>query len=507
MRRNQIEPSAARLRLIAVFPIVVAVGLLSRTSSADDRPTLPFSLDLGLAYSIPGVGGLQAYAAGSADVDGTKWLLVGGLTRGVHGFAPETGLLGENFPKTSGNARLIVVDPSARRCWSCPVDALTGIDTAPLRSADAASCQEGDTLYLVGGYGHSATAPYPGGMTTFSTLTAIDLPKAIKAIIAGKSPDGSATQVSDPRLKATGASLEKMGDTFYLLFGQTFDGLYSPVMGGQSAPFSQSYRQSVLTFTLTAGPALGLASVKIIDTSTTLPAGRRRDYSTAPALFPSPIPGAPEVPTIGIYGGVFQSQGFSAFLTPIYLQCVSGDGQKILPGEDANARQLLSQYACPVLPVYDPATSSTITVFFGGISQYRYDPDTGKLVKDQASLSQDGTHILRDGMPYVDTVSALRRGSDGTSAGFILAPRMPGFLGSSGQLLIEPDVAGASGGVVRLDRLKGPTTIGVIFGGIRSSSLYSTQSNEKPPTVASDLFIPVILKPGSSRVIAMPPKP
>ena len=72
--------------------------------------------------------------------------------------------------------------------------------------------QEGDYLYLIGGYGYSNAS---NGHITYPNLTAIKLPEVITAII-NKSPFNTFfRQIMDERFAVTGGYLNKIYDTYY----------------------------------------------------------------------------------------------------------------------------------------------------------------------------------------------------------------------------------------------------------------------------------------------------
>jgi hypothetical protein len=468
--------------------------------------TVPFELSLGAPFAIDGVPGLQSYAWATANVEGTKWLLVGGLAAGVHGFGAEQSQLGQNFPASRANHQVLVVDPVKQQAWSSSLDALPASLAEPLEASSCAYCQSGPTLYIAGGYGRSSSAQTSGNMITFSTLTIIDVPGAIRAVMAGAPLAGSLQQISDPIFQVAGGSLASLNNQFYLCFGQTFSGLYSPVAGDPYTTFQQNYLTSVNVFQITAepNPRVSFEQTIALDSA---PGGplRRRDFTCAPAIV-----GA-GTPAIGIYGGVFSPEGFAAYFNPIYITGLTnpsgGGAASITPGLDKSFRQLLSQYSCPALPVFDPGSGDMHTLFFGGISAYWYNATAGTLVKDSAQMANGGRQIIRDGMPYISTISGLRRGADGTSTGYIAPVSLPGLMGASGEFLLDPATPTSANGVVQLDQISGPTRVGYLFGGIQSTGPYSTQAKEQPATTASNQWIPVTITPGPAQAIAMPAEP
>ena len=198
-------------------------------SSASD---LPFTLqvkavDTG-AMALPT---LQGYA--SAQYDG-KWILFGGRTNGLHGFE-QSGAV--NFPVSSQNRDVWVIDPVTMQSWHRSLnDASAGLSASAysaLTIPDTESIQKGDRLYVVGGCGET-----PGGGTgTMNTLTAISLPGMMSWAMGGT---GSAApfvrQTSDPSLTVTGGALLQLDGRMQLVFGQNFNGGYTP---GKTGAYTQ----------------------------------------------------------------------------------------------------------------------------------------------------------------------------------------------------------------------------------------------------------------------------
>ncbi len=490
------------------------LGLLALApGAARAQATLPFAIEVGPAFTIDGLNGIQSYACGSAKVgDGVKWLIVTGMCQGIHGFSANKADQPNNFPSKSGNPDLIVVDPAARKVWKYPLSKLSlgdSFNVAALSASNCAATQVGDILYVVGGYGTDKGARAPGDMVTFSTLTAINLPVAIQAIINGQAPDQALQQLTDPYFQVAGGGLAALNGQFHLVFGQIFNGLYSPVNMSAELPFQQQYLSRDFVFTVNTQPNLAYQSVANVslanaDGSSTV----RRDFTLAPALFP----GATPAPVIGIYGGVFRAQGFGAYTNPIYISGLSKPAgcppePGITPGEDTSFEQLLSQYDCAALPLYDATGQDMYTIFFGGISANSVDPANGALKRDPVKLANRGKKIIQDGVPYIQTISATRRMANGASAGYILPPTMQGYLGAGARLWVDPTLPLSQNGVVLLEKLSCPTVVGYIFGGIQASGPYSTQSTQVPPTVASNQFIPVRVVPGNAQARPMPPAP
>jgi len=521
-----------------------AATTIDSTANVSTGGTLPFSVELGMPFTFDGVPGLHSYSFAHAEIDGTKWLLVGGRGTGLHGFElPTPNNPVNSFPPSGANDRLWVIDIANRKVWSQTLSNLAqlepplppSIDIHQFQATNALACQIEDNLYVVGGYGYSPAATTAGQMMTFPQLSRFHVKGLVQAVMNGQSIAGFVQQVSDNRLKLTGGEMLPMPNASSMqlcaVFGQSFDGLYSVSVAGTGDVFQQKYSEVIRVFSVTENPLaigsdyqiyptpfVGNFTPPVVDGYPYVDFLRvrpyhRRDLNVLPAI--SPAGGA----RIGVYGGVFRPGQFDGYLNPIYI-----DGTTVInferegvpvsystfsPGTDHKFEQLLSQYRCAALPVFDSASGQMVTVFFGGISSYRYDSDANRLIKDPLRLAPNGRPIV-DGVPFIQTVSALAVDKNGTSTGYILPITMPGYLGAEADLLIDPAVPQSANGVIQLDKLSGPTTIGYLFGGIQAFGPYTgelEQQGVKPTSIAYNQFIPVTITPSNSSATPMPPKP
>jgi hypothetical protein len=106
--------------------------------------------------SFPGAPALHSFAVAQSN---RKGLFIGGRTNGIHSFDP---LPINNFSPSQANHWVWVVDPVLGQAWS--VDLYDSSITPPLglvadslSSNNTQSFQNGDTLYIIGGYGYNRT--------------------------------------------------------------------------------------------------------------------------------------------------------------------------------------------------------------------------------------------------------------------------------------------------------------------------------------------------------------
>ncbi len=130
------------IKILAILLFVFTVKCNAQTE--------PFEIVIE-PVNISGLGGLQAFAWGQHD---GKWLIIGGRLDGLHRRQPFA-----SFSKDGHNNQLIVVDPEAKQNWSASLSSLPEEMQEQLSSTNMEFYQEGDYLYLAGGY---VAVPDPG---------------------------------------------------------------------------------------------------------------------------------------------------------------------------------------------------------------------------------------------------------------------------------------------------------------------------------------------------------
>lgn len=412
--------------------------------------TFLFSQD-GFDYEIqlipveaPGFPALHSYAFGQ---HGGKWLIIGGRKDGIHARQPFA-----SFPQAHNNTTIYVIDPDSRQFWAASLGTLPDSLQEQLQATNMNFHQDGNTLYIIGGYAFSARA---GTHITFPRLTAVDVPGLMDAIITQKSIAPFFRQIRDDVFAVTGGHLGKLGDTFYLIGGHRFDGRYNPHGPDHGPGFSQQYTNQIRKFTLhEVGGALRYANY---DTLTDPVHLRRRDYNLLPQVFPDGTPG------YTIYSGVFQIQADLPFLYPVDI---SAGGYQPVPGFN----QYLSNYHSACAALYDSLENQMHSLFFGGISQYYY---------------KDGQMVQDNLVPFVRTISLVTRYADGTLREFQLPVEMPGFKGASAEFIPNAELPHYVHEVIKLSAIQEDTfVIGHIYGGIQSPLLNPFQTNQTSNTSA-----------------------
>lgn len=398
---------------------------------------------------VTGFPGLHSFAFGR---DGDTWLLVGGRLDGLHARQPNV-----SFPASSNNRRMMVIDPVGRQYWSAPLTSLPVAVQEQLQSTNMNFYQRGDSLYLVGGYGFSATS---NNHITFPALTVLHVGEVIAGVKAGAIPSASVHHVRDERLAVTGGQLVWQGNQFLLVGGHRFDGRYNP-MGGPS--FTQSYTNALQRFGVgREGGELVIHPFSVVRDEVHL---RRRDFNLLPFV------GADGEDGHLISSGVFQREADLPFLYPVVI---TQDGYRPVPSFE----QRLSHYHSPKVALFDAQRNEHHMVFFGGLAQYYFAEET--LVQD-------------DLVPFVSTISRVTRLPDGSFEEVALSEEMPDLRGTSAEFIPADGLPRRHNGTLMLDELPSETLIGYIVGGIDTPLRNPFTQNLTAQTTASPRVYAVYL--------------
>ena len=433
--------------------ITTFLGLIFLSLSVFSQTT-PFNIYIE-PMNISGLGGLQAYAFGQHN---GKWLVVGGRLDGLHRRQPFAA-----FDLAGHNNQLIVVDPVAQQKWSAPLSSLPISLQEQLSSTNMEFFQEGDYLYLLGGYGYSNTA---ADHITYPNLSAIKVPDVINAVINGSSFTSYFRQITDTMFAVTGGYLNKINNTFYLTGGQKFIGRYNPMGPTHGPGFIQEYTNASRKFTISDnGVTLSVTHLPAIVDATNL---HRRDYNVVPQIMPTGQEG------LTAFSGVFQTGADLPF-----LNCVNIDST----GHSVNNAfsQYYNHYHCAHIPLYSASNNEMHTIFFGGIAQY-YD-SLGVLVQD-------------NNVPFVKTIARVTRYANGSMAEYKLPIEMPALLGAGSEFIPKTDVPRFNNEVLKLDDFTTDSTfVGYVYGGISSTAanIFFTNTGTQS-SASSQIFKVYVIK-------------
>lgn len=434
------------IALAFTFALSSAYGA---NQTATTSPVLTSGLNYGIEMNLADTGSatlptLQSFAAGSS---GNYHVFVAGRTNGMHDFT-QSGVT--NFPPASQNTDIWVYDSVAKQSWSRSLnDSSAGVsaDVVNALSATATqSTQVGDTLYVAGGYVYESGV---NAFKTFDTLTALDLGSAIDWVKTGTgSLATSVRQTSNSTLKVTGGEMHMAGGKTHLVFGQDFDGPYTPGRNGV-------YTKQVRSFDIVDdGTTLSIANATA---STPDDAYRRRDMNIVKVG--SNDPAGPEIVALS---GVF-TETDGAWTVPVEI-AADGSTSMADPNLSTTFKQGLNGYNAPTVVLFSPTTGENNIITLGGISLVIF----------------DGTNFVTDNnLPFTGQGSAIVRAADGTYLQYYLGDVYPDIIdgstgdpllfGSSTEFLLNSDLSLVDG-VVNLDLIAGRTLLGHVFGGIAAEA-------------------------------------
>jgi len=498
-------------RRIAVLLLFVALPLAAQTPNVPQYTISLNSVTFPAGTTVPA---LHSFAR--AIGPGNQWLLVTGRTNGLHTFpSSNNGAPPANaFPPAQANTKLWVIDPAKQKVYSAAVP--KGAIGDALSVTNAESYQDGDTLYVFGGYGLNSTT---NQMATFTTITAIPVSATVNAITNGTALpafqqitnwydctiaptlnppstvqtcnqailSGNAA-AAKPFLSPTGpyyagvagGGVEKTGSVYWMVMGQIFQGLYSANPGDMgNFPTQQTYMQQLAGLWIgNLGGTLSAAVLNVVKGDPN-PTGNpaviqwhRRDLNVVPGIDGSGNP------MISVYGGVFVPGQIAAFEQPIHI--TNGSSALNVTTTLDPFHQLFSSYECATMKLYSASAQTNQAVFFGGIGLYYISNVNGTLQRDS-------------GLPFVNTLSVMTSSGTAVSGEVYASTPLPGFIGANATFIPAPNAPRQSGEIIALDKITAKTLVGWLYGGIVSP-------NTQPPqggTQASNAIYEIWLTPGT----------
>ncbi len=408
-------------------------------SYAQFAPLPPFSISIEKVVTTQPLPGYHSFAF--AQHNG-KWLIMGGRTNGLHGLNPN-----DSFDQTYANNNAVVIDTATWQIYYSSFSNLPYAVADPLRSTNMQYVQDGDYLYMVGGYGRDSILNL---FVTFPVLSSIRVDSLINAVIANTNINPFIRQFTDSSLQVCGGELQKMGNDFYLLFGHNFNGRYDQQVG--SSFFTQEYINQVRKFNIVNDTISVLANNFSFRTDTNN--FHRRDLTSGPIITPS------GQERIMAYGGVFKKNKDLPFLEPIEIET----------NKDSvyTYQQVMSHYTCANLPIFDSVNLNMYSTFLGGISLYDYDPNTNTVIQDTL-------------VPFISDITTFTKRSNGMMEECVLPLQLPYLLGSNAKFILGENVPQYGNEVIKLKAINNRIMAGYLFGGIRSDA-----PNYSTTTVAND---------------------
>ncbi|MFN3445415.1 MAG: T9SS type A sorting domain-containing protein, partial [Bacteroidia bacterium] len=210
-------------------------------------------------------------------------------------------------------------------------------------------------------------------------------------------------------------------------------------MGGQS--FTQAYTNQIRKFTLVnTTDTFYISSYVAVTDSINL---HRRDYNFTPNIDVN----GKEWYTV--WTGVFQYNQDLPWLNTVD---VGANGHQVNNGFN----QYLSQYHSANIPIFDSSNQNMYTIFLGGISQF-YANENGQIVQN-------------DSVPFVKTISYVKRDVNGNLSEHRFTTEMPGFIGAGAEFIPSDELTSYHNEVLKLNSNNSDSIlVGYVVGGINSS--------------------------------------
>lgn len=379
-------------------------------------------------------------------------LIFGGRNDGIHGK--------ENGFETQGrNDHLIIYDIKSNKSSAVDLNTLPDTLKYPITASACEFVQEGNMLYLMGGYSQNAQGVYK----TYPSLTRIDLEQLIRRI-KDKMPLAPAfSQFINDSFAIAGGQMKKSGDRVYLVGGHRFDGRYSQ----DSKNYRQVYTERVYLFRFTERdnhPAWNIENVLTDELNF-----HRRDFNLAPFVTSSGI-----IEPVA-FAGVFMVNDARPFRNISSIQ-ING----FTDIRDFN--QNLANYQCAHFGLYSSTQDQMQEFFLGGMAEYYLNPQ-GELVRDPL-------------VPFVKTISCIQRDKSGQYIEFALSDTMPLFMGSNSEFIWSERIPLFHDEIIDADGLLGDTIhLGWIIGGIvnPTSRLHPWQDSVPETTIANPWITDIFL--------------
>ena len=477
--------ASAHHRVLAYLLIVVAGLFTAPLRAANQTPDVspvelngpsPFKVSVTqYDFGAADLPTLHSFAAGEYD---GKWVLVAGRTNGLHGF----GSINTNFSPEFQNREVWVIDPVTRQSWSRSLDdasaGLTNAEVNSLTPANTEFYQRGNRLYMVGGYGvQTAAGVTPALNSTFNTLSALDLPGLVAWTQGGAgTAKASIRQITDPSLTVTGGDIFEINGRTHLVFGQNFQGNYSPGSNGL-------YTNQVRSFDIVDdGVNLSLANAT---QSAQANEYRRRDLNIVPVIR-SGGGGQLNQGLVALSGVFTPSNG--AWTVPVEIDA-NGNPTMADPTNPATFKQGMSGYHSAKVGLFSESAGTMHEILFGGISFQYYDNATQQFLTDaNLPFINDITDLTIDASDnYVENrIGEFPVINDGNGKRL--------RFGANAEFFPVPGLDVYSNGVLKLDSLTGPTTIGYIFGGLASNAP-NTRGVAGAASIASNTIFAVVVTP------------
>lgn len=354
----------------------------------------PYSLEVKELTDKTNAPSLQSFAHG---VHQDYWLLFAGRTNsadslngGLHKIDGNSNYADTSFTPPSFNENIFVYNMTNDTVEQISLSdlknllktkfpnnykALEGFDNI-FKNSNALVKQQGEYVYVIGGYGPINFAKPKDGYITYNQVAKIHIPSLI-SLVKGDYDSVDAEHLfafgRHDSLISTGGELHTMGSgssaTFYLAGGHNFGN-------------NQKYVDAVYPFTLKDSSHVLTINVStpitdVLDPTEPLADNlsilRRRDGPIVPSIYRSPVKGKIEQ-GLAFYTGVFKpGQDLQAWNDAVYIHPKFANAEGKLFTQDKSYNQNnYNVYSCPNFVVYDSKTDVSHTFLMGGIGDGSY---------------------------------------------------------------------------------------------------------------------------------------
>lgn len=431
---------------------------------AEPMTEMPYTVSVEKSATQPtDAFGIQSSAHG---FNGTYLMMVGGRIQGFHGTANADGVFDSKF----SNDQITILNPKTGDFKHMDVPEKYKLF---LMSTNMEYYYDGTYLICVGGYGSYCTTCTPEQFKTFPRVTAINFDKAVAAIEANDEAALEASMITkkDERMRVTGGGLERIGDYYYLVFGQDYDTIY---LGGITGKYTEEVRKFKMDI---SDDDINISDYETFTDPESSSASEfsqyhRRDLNVCSAIRPDGSEG------ISALGGVF-TKNDGGWVYPVLID----DSEESAVTVYTELEQKLSQYECSLVSFYDPGSKTMFHTLMGGISYYFY---------------QDGTltpSTIDNWLPFTSSITTIVH----SAAGMQEFPQpesasLPKLMGADGAFISNTDLDFFNDGntIIDLSSITEKTHAGWIFGGIDATA---AQSDEFSPTSAGKELYDVWVTP------------
>ncbi|MBK9272441.1 MAG: hypothetical protein IPM48_12685 [Saprospiraceae bacterium] len=360
------------------------------------------------------------------------------------------------FERQTNNFNLYIWNPSTQHIDSMDLRFLPDSLLDPLIAAATNFYQKDNFLLIIGGYGQNRLDSF----LTYASLIVVDLAKAKKLSNWSDTSSRVIRQLIHPDFAIAGGQLIMINDAFLLVGGHQFYGIYDD----NSGAIVQHYLNKASSFKLKfEGNDIIINDwFDLIDEFNF----HRRDFNLVPFIFEDGILESM------VFSGVFLVNENRPFLNIARL-----NSNRFVDIQDF--RQLLANYHCAKLGIYERGANIMQQWFFGGMAEY--------FIDENAQVIQDPK------VPFVKTVSSIVRLPDGSYFEKYQQTGLPGYFGTNSEIYILPHIkrTNESSKIIELDSIQTDSIdIAILFGGIYNPTTDPNPwSNNKASTTAANSYI------------------